>query len=712
MADYKWPDAEKRSLIGKRISRLDGPDKVSGKAKYNSDVNRPNMLYGKVLRSPYAHAKIVSIDTSAAEKIPGVKAIHIINKEGFEIQWAGENILAIAAVDEPTAEDAIRAVKITYERLDHLVVDTDPKAAGDRARPTAAQTKGDPDKGFAEAEVVHEGEYGVPVITHCCLEPHGSVCEWEGNQLTTYISTQAVSGVATAMSQPLEIPAANVRVKQDHIGGGFGSKFGPDVWDITGARLSKKTDGKPVKIFLERDAELMVAGARPSFYAKVKIGAKKDGTLVAWDSLSWGTGGVGGAGNPNPLFPYIIDIPNQRKQNIGIVNNIGPQRAWRAPTHPQVCYATLSALDDLAAKLNMDPLDFVLKNKNLLGTRQNIYADEFMIAAEKIGWKKNWHPRGDKTAGPIKRGLGLSFHTWGGGGHASDCDIVIQPDGSVEVKMGTQDLGVGVRTVLAIVIGETFGLPVEAIKVNIGDNRYPASGASGGSTTVGGISASTRRGSLDALDQLFAKVAPSLDAQPADLEAVGGKIQVKNNPAKSLSWKAACAKLGAMPLTVRGKHPGPGQLTSQGVGGVQMADVSVDIETGIVKINKMVAVQDCGLIIDMKTTESQVYGAMIMGVCWALFEEKIMDQQTGKALNPNMEFYKLAGIGDIGDFEVHMMTGKGYDERGTIGIGEPPAVSPGAAIGNAVANAIGVRVPQLPLTPDRVLAALEKGGRS
>jgi xanthine dehydrogenase YagR molybdenum-binding subunit len=712
MAEYKWPDAEKRSLIGKRISRLDGPQKVSGRAKYNSDLNRPNMLFGKVLRSPYAHAKIVSIDTSAAEKMPGVKAIHIINNVGFEINWAGENILAVAAIDEPTAEDAVRAIKITYEKLDHLVVDNDPKTAGDRAKPTAAQTKGDPDKGFAEAEVVHEGEYGVPVITHCCLEPHGSVCEWEGDQLTAFISTQAVSNVAGQMATPLETPAANIRVKQDHIGGGFGSKFGPDTWDITGARLSKKAGGKPVRIFLERDAELLVAGARPSFYAKVKIGAKKDGTLTAWESTSWGTGGMGGAGNPNPLFPYIIDIPNQRKQNIGIVNNIGPQRAWRAPTHPQVCYATMSALDDLAAKLNMDPLEFILKNKNLLGTRQNVYADELMIAAEKIAWKKTWHPRGDKTAGPIKRGLGLSFHTWGGGGHASDCDIVIQPDGSVEVKMGTQDLGVGARTVLAIVAGETFGLPVDAIKVSIGDNRYPASGASGGSTTVGGISSSTRRGSLDALDQLFAKVAPSLGAQPADLEAVGGKIQVKNNPAKSLTWKQACAKLGAAPLTVRGKNPGPGQLTSQGVGGVQMADVSVDVETGIVKINKMVAVQDCGLIIDMKTTESQVYGALIMGVCWALFEEKIMDQQTGKALNPNMEFYKLAGIGDIGDFEVHMMTGKGYDERGAIGIGEPPAVSPGAAIGNAVANAIGVRVPQLPLTPDRVLAALEKGGRS
>jgi xanthine dehydrogenase YagR molybdenum-binding subunit len=712
MADYKWPEAEKRTLIGKRVKRLDGPHKVSGRAKYNSDLNRPNMLFGKVLRSPHAHAKIVSIDVSAAEKMPGVKAIQIINDAGFEVQWAGENIIAVAAVDEPTAEDAIRAIKVQFEILPHLVMDNDPKIAGDRAKPTNATTKGDPDKAFSEAEVVHEGEYGMPVITHCCLETHGSVSEWDGDGLTSFISTQAVSGVAAQLASPLETPAANIRVKQDHIGGGFGSKFGPDTWDVAGAKLAKKA-GNPVKVFLERDAELMVAGTRPSAYAKVKVGAKKDGTLVAWKSESWGSGGVGGSGSP-PL-PYVMDIPNQTRQHISISNNVGPSRAWRAPNHPQACLITMSALEDMAAKLNMDPLEFFLKNKNLLGTRQDVYRDELMIAAEKIGWKANWRPRGQGapgSTGSVKRGLGLSLHTWGGGGHASDCDLVIQPDGSVEVRMGTQDLGVGTRTALAIVAADTLGLPLEAIKISIGDNRFPASGASGGSTTIGGISSSTRRASLDALDKVFEKAAPALNTQPADLEAVGGKIQVKADPSRSLTWAQACSKLGATPLTVRGKNPGPGTLTTQGVGGVQMADVSVDVETGVVKINRIVAVQDCGLIINMKLTESQVYGALIMGVCWALYEEKINDPVTGKTLNANMEFYKLAGIGDIGQLEVHMMTGKGYDERGVIGIGEPPAVSPGAVISNAVANAIGVRVPQLPLTPDRVLAALEKGGRS
>jgi xanthine dehydrogenase YagR molybdenum-binding subunit len=217
---------------------------------------------------------------------------------------------------------------------------------------------------------------------------------------------------------------------------------------------------------------------------------------------------------------------------------------------------------------------------------------------------------------------------------------------------------------------------------------------------------------VDARDQLFAKVAGALSAQPDDLEAVGGLIRVKSAPSRTISWKDACARLGTQPIQTLGKNPGPGDLISSGVGGAVMADVSVDMETGIVKMNKMVCVQDCGLIINMKTAESQVYGAMIMSIATTLYEEKIMDANLGRMLNPNMDFYRLAGIGDIGELVVHMMTGKGYDERGPIGLGEPPTVGPMASIANAVANAIGVRVPFLPITPDRVVAALNPQGGS
>ncbi|HVO80008.1 MAG TPA: molybdopterin cofactor-binding domain-containing protein, partial [Terriglobales bacterium] len=301
--------------------------------------------------------------------------------------------------------------------------------------------------------------------------------------------------------------------------------------------------------------------------------------------------------------------------------------------------------------------------------------------------------------------------TWGGRGHESHCDFTIHPDGSVDIKLGSQDLGTGTRTCIMIVAADTLGVPLDTIHLYIGDNQYPSSGGSGGSTTIGGVSSSTRRAAVDARDAFFAKVAPALNAQPADLECVDGTVRVKGDPSRSLGWKQACARLGAMPLTVRGNNPDknkPPDLTNSGVGGVQMAEVEVDTDTGIVKVKKMVAVQDCGLIIDLKTAESQCYGALIMGISYALYEEKVMDNITGRMLNPDMQFYRLAGLSDIPELVVHMMAGKGYDERGVIGLGEPPVISPGAAISNAVANAIGVRVPFLPLTPDRVLAALSQ----
>ena len=791
---YAWPPADRRTVIGKRISRVDGPDKVSGRAKYTYDLHRPGMLYGKVVRCPYPHAKVVSVDTSAAERMPGVKAVHVVQGPGSEIQWAGDDVVIVAAVDEPSAADAARTIKVEYEPLPFFVDDfSQPQNAVEDKGPlsqddfvnllrnqvpdqqvidrlqkrgisfkvsdemvaqlkqnrvneavisavqTAPQkppaekptspykkegevTRGDPETAFKEAEVVSEGVYGCPVLTHCCLEAHGSIAEWpDSDHLFVHISTQNVSGVGGEYAGALKIPAGNVHVHQDHIGGGFGSKFGADRWGIYTAQVSQKA-GKPVRYMLERDAELTLAGCRPSIWARVKVGAKKDGTLLAWKSESWNTGGPGGGGAP-PM-PYVISIPNQSKQHTAIATNIGPARAWRAPNHPQGCLVTMSALEDLAAKLNMDPLELMLKNIQLTApptdtyNRVGTYRDELMIAADLIGWKQNWHPRGQGSAGPVKRGLGLAIHTWGGGGHASNCGVSIHPDGSVEVKIGTQDLGTGTRTAILMITADTLGIPMDWITLKIGDNQYPSSGGSGGSTTIGGVSSSTRRASVDARNQFLAKVAPALNLDPSEVEIVNGTVRQNFSPGPSMTWKEACARLGTQAIEVTDhnnvRQPDPNnpgkylteELISSGVGGAVMADVSVDIETGIVKMNKTVCVQDCGLIISRKTAESQVYGAMIMSIATTLYEEKIMDRITGRMLNPNMDFYRLAGIGDVGELVVHFMTGKGYDERGPIGLGEPATVGPMAAIANAVANAVGVRVPFLPLTPDRVLAAV------
>ncbi len=709
MPDYSWPTPEKRRVMGRRLSRIDGMVKASGRAKYAYDIKRPGLLHAAVLTCPYAHARITSLDTSAAESLKGVTAVEVVSKPGTLIQWAGTEVVAVAAETLDIARDALRKIKVEYEVLPHVVNEADLDKVGARAKPAAEQVVGDPDKAFQDAEVTSEGFYGLPVITHCTTETHGQVTEWKGDQIEYWPSTQALSSVAPELAKMLGIPAANVHAMQDHMGVGYGSKFSCDRWGAFGARLSKASGGRAVKLFLDRAADQMIAGNRPSHFARIRLGAKKDGTIIAWHSRSWSTGGVTGGGMP-PI-PYVYTkIPNRRLNHTAVQVNAGGQRAWRAPNHPAASYLTNCAIDDLAAAAKLDPLDVFKANADYTAFPA-VYRWQLDKAAEMIGWKKLWHPRGDSGKGVVKRGLGIGVGTWGGAGHASQCRCVIHPDGTVEIELASQDLGTGTRTVIAMVAAETLGLPVGAIRVKIGDTRYPPSGSSGGSTTVGGVSSSTRKATMNALTKLFEAVAGGLGAPAEELEAVGGVIRVKGNAAKSIAWKAACKKIGVTPISEMGENnpklaPKEG-LNTGGVAGAQIADVSVDSETGVTRLNRLVVVQDCGLIINPKTAESQCFGAAHLSVCAALCEERVMDDITGRMLNPNMEFYKLAGMPDIGEIIVHLDIRPEHDKRGVIGLGEPPVVPGIGAIANAVANAIGVRIAVVPMTADKVLAALE-----
>jgi xanthine dehydrogenase YagR molybdenum-binding subunit len=706
--DYSWPAQDRRRVIGKRTSRLDGLVKASGRAKYSYDIKRPQMLFAALLTCPHAHARIRSIDAAAAESSPGVRAVELMAKPGEEIQYIGYEIAAVAADTEPQARDAIRKIKADYEVLPHLVNEADLSKAGSRAKPSGEQVAGDPDKAFKEAEVTSEGSYGIPMLDHCCLEAHGQVIEWKGDSIEYWPSTQGVSSVGGDLAKGLEVPATQVHTHMDVMGGGFGSKFSTDRWGIACAQLSKKSGGRAVKLFLDRATELTIAGHRPSFFAKIKVAGSKDGTITAWESESWGTGGVGGSNLPAGQYPYVYrNVPNKRMTHTSVSTNNAQARAWRAPNNPQLSYLTCCAIEDFAAKAGLDPLEVFIKNAGYT-VFPEVYTSQLRKAAELAEWKKLWRPRG-QGSGTVKRGLGIGVNFWGGLGHPSQCRTRIHPDGTVEVELGSQDLGTGTRTVIAMVAAETLGLPLERVKVLIGDNKYPTSGASGGSTTVGGVSASTRKSTTNGLYKLYEVVAPALGATPDQLEALDGKIRVKSDPSKGISWNDACRKLGVKPVETMGENAqrSPGGLIGRDVGGVQIADVSVDVETGVVKMNRLIAVQDCGLIINPKTAESQIYGACIMSICGALMEERIMDAQTGRRLNADMEFYKLAGAGDIGEIIVHMNLEPEHDKRGVIGLGEPPVIGGIPAIANAVANAIGSRVPDVPLTPDRVLAALE-----
>lgn len=710
MAKVAWPGPDRRKNIGARISRLDGPVKTTGVAKYSYDMNLDGMLYAKLYQSPHAIAKVTAVDMSEAEAMPGIEGVYVERDRRGElpdITYAGDIICAIAGTSEEAVDEALTKVKVSYSDIGSPQMnDNDPSLTSGRPQ---EKEQGDPDAGFAEADVVSEGTYGLACITHACLEPHGQVTEFKDGELYVWPSTQNVSGLAGGLTRAAEVPADQIHVDCQYMGGGFGSKFGADKWGNIGAILSKQT-GKPVKLMLERDQEHKVAGHRPSAFGTVKIGVKKDGTITAWDSDIWGSGGMGNFRMP-PL-PYVFTgIENYRTLGRGIKVNRGAPRAWRGPNHPQAALITMCALDDAAHAAGMDALSFFKKNLHLTD-RQDVYAEELDKAAEMIDWKGKWHARGDKSGGAKRRGLGLSIHTWGGQGGSSECAVTINPDGSVVGRSGTQDLGTGTRTVVAIVMSDTLGLPVDKVRIEIGKNSLPASGASGGSTTVGGVSASTRDAATQALNVLLEKVAPELGVAADKLEAWDGRIQEIGNSSKGMSWEEACSLLGGMSVTKQGSNPTTDgtALTTGGVGGCGMADVTVDIETGVVTINEFASVQDCGLIIDEKTGDSQVYGGTIMGITYALYEETIYDPATGAMLNPDFEFYRLAGLADVGKIKVHLMRGPKYEDRGVIGIGEPVVLSQGAAISNAVTNAIGVRVPELPLTPDRVLDAISKGG--
>lgn len=294
MAKPDWPSADKRVLLGTRIERVDGPAKTTGAAKYSYDINRPNMLWAKVLGSPHAHAEVVSIDTSAAEKMPGVKAVWKddasigLDSEGDgKVKYAGHILAAVAAETEEAATEAIYHVKVEYKVIAHEVRDNDPALS--KVNPEKNE-KGNVEEALGKAEVVHNGSYGCHVITHCCLEPHGQVAEFHDAELMVWPSTQAVWGYNTdrGLADAVELPQNKIRVDCQYMGAGFGSKFNVDKWGTICARLSKQT-GRPVKLLLERDLELAIAGNRPSAFANVKVGAMKDGTLVAMDTELWGT---------------------------------------------------------------------------------------------------------------------------------------------------------------------------------------------------------------------------------------------------------------------------------------------------------------------------------------------------------------------------------------------------------------------------------------
>jgi xanthine dehydrogenase YagR molybdenum-binding subunit len=742
-------------LIGKRIKRIDGPAKTTGRARYTADVYLPGMLYGAMITSTVPHARIRSIDVTKAKAYPSVKGVYILQhlsdmaevKDKSKelpskypiVRFAGQPIGGIAATSQAAANEAVRLIKIDYEQLPFVTSVEDARrpdaplvypapaamaataggGGGEEDVPQKGNVRGparsrrggphgDLEKGLAEADAVVEGDYRTQVQTHCSLETHGVVADWKPELLTVYASTQGTATVRDEMAEVFGIPKAKVRVITEYMGGGFGAKFGAGNFGVTAAALSKQT-GAPVKMMLSRKQEQLSSGNRPDSRIHMKIGARKDGTLTAMQLVSYGTAGVGtGAGTAGPT-QNLYKCANVHTEEYDVFTNAGPAAAMRAPGHPQGAFALEQAVDELAEKLGMDPLEFRDKNDEHPARRE-----ERRIGAELSGWSQRHKAGAD--SGPVKRGLGMAQAVWYRiADVGASAEVRIGRDGSVEFMSSVQDIGSGIRTVLAQVVAEELGLQPRDITMKIGDTTYPQGPPSGGSQTTNSITPSARNAAYKAKRMLLEEIAPGLNVSADDLVMSDGKVFAKDNPSVSLSFKQAAARMKTDDVSAtakRGedyKEAGGGRGRFITYGGVQFAQVAVDTETGVIKVEKVWAVHDCGRPMNPLLLENQINGGVLQGISYALYEDRVIDRNYGYVLNPNLEQYKVIGSRETPEIKVHVVENiLGLSSTDAGGIGEPAKIPTAAAVANAVYNATGVRVRQLPMRPATVLAALGK----
>ncbi len=714
------PEKEEFKIIGKSIPRIDGEKIVTGRAPYTHDIKLRGMLHGKILRCPHACADVVSVDLSRAKSLPGVKAA-IQLKEG-RVKYAGEQVAAVAAVDEQTAEKALKLIQVDYKPLPFVVTEDKAMAEGapqvhDQAnvRKFNDYKRGDVEKGFKEADVTLERTYKTAVEIHHPVETHGSIAKWEGKRLIVWDSTQAIFNVRDGLAQFLKIPAGRVQVIKQYMGGGFGSKLGLNDYTVAAALLARQAT-KPVKIILTRKENSLCVGNRPSSLQTIKGGVKKDGTLTALSLKNYTCGGISTGDRCAEPIIDVYKCPNLKVEESTVYTNTGADRPTRAPGHVQGTFALDGFLDELAAEIGMDPLKLRMKNYSTKneGDTGIPYSSKgldkcYQIGAEKIGWERRNKTPGEGN-GKTRRGLGMASQIWWGTGRpGTAADVKIHRDGSIEAVCGTQDLGGGTRTYMATITAETLGLKPKDVIVKIGNTMYPWCGSSGGSTTNPSVAPAVRDAALKAADWLKKLGAQKFKVSAADIVLENKKIINKSDPAQSVAFNELQRDIRRQ-MVFHGECSGRPSDYAYNTFGAHFAEVEVDLETGKIKVLKVVAVHESGRISNKLTAESQVVGGITQGVSTALFEERVMDDATGNMVNPNLRDYKLATSLDIPEIEVHFvdMVDPHINILGTKGLGEPPRIPIAAAIGNAVYNAIGVHVSEIPMTPDKVLAALKK----
>jgi CO/xanthine dehydrogenase Mo-binding subunit len=737
------PSALKETkVIGKRMPRIDAYERVSGSAVYPSDTSLPDMLYGAILRSPHAHAKVLSVDTREAERMPGVRAVITGSTPGAALDWTysrgfktkifdphcrheGEEVAAVAAETPYQAWDALKAIKVKYETLPFVADEQkalEPGApaihqGGNRSGETQIYERGNVEKGFAEADVVLEESYRTESELHTPMELHGCVAKWDRDRLTVWESTQGVYAVQARVAEVLGLSLANVRVIGHYMGGGFGSKLQAGKYTIIAALLAKMA-AQPVKLFLTREETYLCVGNRPPSNMKLKAGVKKDGTLTGLEFTCIGTGGAYPAGGTSQVDWQVRDLykcPNVRTKMTDVYINAGPSRPCRAPGHPQGAWALEQMLDALAEAIKMDPVGLRLKNistysqareKNPSYTTTGL-KDCLEEGAKAFGWEDAKRKTAEtKRGGHIRRGVGMASCLWaaGGGGPPSTVIVKFFSDGSANLNMGASDIGTGTKTVMAMVVSEELGVPLEKIQIehaDTGTTQYAT--PSGGSKTVPTESPAVRAAAVEVKRQLLELASKELKVDSKDLILKDGEIVSKSDPSKTTKMAnlSELRRRGVL-LGVGYRGPNPeGKVVNPFA--AQFCEVEVNTKTGEVKILRFLSANDSGRVMNRLTYDNQVFGGITWGIGLAMTEARILDgKQTGKMVNRNWHDYKLPTALDV-PIEVHSLPIELEDtEANTIGakgLGEPVTIPTAAAIANAVYHATGIRVTTTPINP-------------
>ncbi|HEY3287825.1 MAG TPA: xanthine dehydrogenase family protein molybdopterin-binding subunit [Gemmatimonadaceae bacterium] len=730
-----WTAETPLSIVGTSPLRVDAHEKVTGRARYTADVVRPGMLYAVIVRAPIAKGTLTSLDLDHARAMAGVRAVmgpgdapaatRLFRRQ---VSYAGQPLAAVCAESLLNAERAARAIagSLVIEPAPHVVTVDDAIAPdAPRVRDTGNSTapdvveRGDVARGLAEADVTIAREYRTPVALHSALEPHGAVCEWNGDQLTVWESTQGIFRVRSDVAKALGVPQAKVRVLKDYMGGGFGAKNGAGAHTYTAALFAQKL-GLPVRCINDRRGEQTDTGNRPATVQKVTIAARSDGTLTALllDALI-PLGVAGWEGGPAQIFHELYHCPNVRTTETSVYINAGGMQAFRGPGYVEGAFALEGAMNALARALQMDPVQLRLKNLATHDERTgrpfsgNRLDECYAEGMKRFGWSSAIRHQPSAIAQP-RRGVGCAAQTWPtGGGPPSYANVRINSDGSVDVLAGTQDLGTGSRTILAQIAAEALGARLDTVRAVIGDTeRLPYTGNSWGSMTTPSVGPAVRMAAEEAKRHLLEAAAQMLNLPVESLTTRDSQILPSSavslpSSAVPLPFSEVCRRLGNVQIVGHGSR-GPNPELAVVTVGAQFAEVEVDPETGVVKVLRLVAVHDAGRIINPALAESQLHGGIIQGIGYALFEERHIDRASGMTLNANLHDYKVPTMADIPDIDASFLDGAdpAANHIGARGIAEPPIIPTAPAIAAAVADALGVEVCSLPLTPWRVLGAL------